>query len=172
MTRMGLITVLAAAATTLVLAAPVAARPGLENELTAATVTAGAGTMTGSGTGTIDIRAITTLAVFNGFVVQKRDLTGELTGALDGTFTEEVTGVIAPNGNVTFFGKLVFTGTVEGCGEGTVTGLVFGKAVSGVPTAEASVTVIPGLSTVPVRGTATIEQVGTALTYQVTYHCV
>lgn len=127
---------------------------------------------TGTGTGTIGIRSITSGRSADGNVIQERDLEGTVTGALDGTFTEHVRGVVHSTGLVTFQGTMTFTGTVAGCGYGTVTLGVSGQGVTGAPISESSVRVIDDASnTIDVNGQGTVSQSGPFLTYEVRYFC-
>jgi hypothetical protein len=147
---------LAAAVAALIVAAPVAAGPPA----------------TGSGTGTIGLRAVTPVRTAGGNVFQERDLAGTVTGTLVGTFEEHVSGVIHATGEVVFHGTMTFTGTVDGCGSGTFTLGVTGKGVAGAPVTESSVRVIDnGDNTLAVRGTGTVSQVGPSLTYEIQYQC-
>jgi hypothetical protein len=139
----------------LVLAVPAEARP-----------------LSGEGTGEITSIDIEVIREAGGNVTQVRQLEGSLTGTIDGTFVETVTGVVHKSGRVTFRGTLTFTGTVADCGEGTFTVGVTGRAQSGLPTADATFRVInQAANTLGITGTGTLSQVGTALTYEVAYIC-
>jgi hypothetical protein len=110
--------------------------------------------------------------VAGGNVIQERVLTGTVTGTLQGTFEEHVRGVIHPNGLVTFEGTMTFTGSVAGCGTGTLTLGVTGQGVTGVPVTESTVRVInAAANTLAVRGVGTVSQTGPFMTYQVQYQC-
>ena len=147
---------LAAAVATLIVAAPVTAAPPAQ----------------GSGTGTIGLRAVTPVRTAGGNVFQDRDLVGTVSGTLSGTFTEHVSGVIHPTGQVNFQGTMTFTGTVDGCGTGTVTLGVTGQGVAGAPVTESSVRVIDSAdNTIAVHGTGTVSQVGPSLTYEIQFQC-
>jgi hypothetical protein len=129
--------------------------------------------LTGTGSGTIGIRSITSVRMADGNVIQERDLAGTVTGALQGTFLEQVRGVIHPTGDVTFEGTLTFTGTVVGCGPGTLTlGLSGQGDVTGLPVTESHVRVIDSASnTIAAHGQGTLSQIGPSLTYQMQYQC-
>lgn len=128
--------------------------------------------MTGTGSGTVTSVSITPVLTADGNVIQERDLTGTVTGDLNGTFVEQVRGVIHPTGLVTFDGTMTFTGTVTGCGAGTFTLGVSGQGVTGAPVTESSVRVIDAASnTLAVHGVGTVSQAGPSLTYQVQYQC-
>jgi hypothetical protein len=95
-----------------------------------------------------------------------------VTGTLQGTFDEQVRGVIHPTGLVTFEGTMTFTGTVQGCGTGTIKLGVSGQGVSGAPVSESRVRVIESASnTLAVHGVGTVSQVGPNLTYTIQYQC-
>jgi hypothetical protein len=146
----------AAMAAILIVAAPVAAAPPAS----------------GSGTGTVGLRSVTPVRVAGGNVFQERDLVGTVTGTLDGTFEENVSGVIHPSGLVTFQGTMTFTGTVAGCGSGRLTLSVSGQGVAGAPVTESSVRVIDSAAnTISAQGTGTVSQVGPNLTYEIQYTC-
>ena len=128
----------------------------------------------GTGTGTITSVSITPVRSAGGNVTQERDLQGSIAGDLSGTFTEHVRGVIHKTGLLTFQGTMTFTGTVAGCGSGTVTLALSGHRDAAAPVTEstASVRVIDAASnTIAVKGVGTVYQNGTALTYDVQYHC-
>jgi hypothetical protein len=140
----------------LVLAAPASAGPPL----------------TGSGTGTIDSLEITPVRDAGGNVIQERTITGTISGTLEGTYVEEVRGVIHRAGHVTFQGTMQFTGTVEGCGTGTFTARLSGRGQAGIPITDASVTVVnQAANTLDITGVATLHQIGPAFTYEVQYVC-
>jgi len=126
--------------------------------------------MTGGGTGTVAVRSVEVIRQADGNVIQERSLEGTVSGALTGTYVEDVRGVVKSSGNVTFVGTMVFEGTVTGCGTGTLVLRVEGRAVSGLPTSEGRLTTIGG-GTLDVRGTATFTQVGPALAYEAQYVC-
>jgi hypothetical protein len=101
-----------------------------------------------------------------------RDLAGTVSGTLQGTFVEHVRGVIHPGDLVTFQGTMTFTGTLQGCGAGTINLGVSGQGVSGAPVSESSVRVIDAASnTLSVHGVGTVNQTGTALAYAIQYQC-
>jgi hypothetical protein len=128
--------------------------------------------MSGTGTGTITSLVITSNREAGGNRIQERVLAGTVTGTLEGTFVEEVQGVIHPNGRVTFQGTFTFTGTVENCGSGTFTLGLSGQGIAGAPVTEARVRVIGGEpNPLGIRGQGTVSQVGPSLTYDVQYKC-
>jgi hypothetical protein len=128
--------------------------------------------LTGSGTGTLTRVDIVVIREAGGNVIQERTLEGTVEGALTGTFVEQVRGVIHKSGLVTFQGTLEFTGTVAGCGDGTLTAGLTGRAQSGLPTSDASIQLINAAdSTLAVTGTGGLQQVGLAVTYDVRYIC-
>jgi hypothetical protein len=105
--------------------------------------------------------------------IEVRRITGDVTGDLEGTWTQEVRGVIHPNGEVTFQGTWEFTGVVGSCGTGTVSGSVTGKGLAGqfpVTTAHARITNQPSNS-LPVVGQGTLNQQGPFVTYDLQYRC-
>jgi hypothetical protein len=150
------LTALAAGAAAVVLAAPLAAAPPVA----------------GSGSGTIVVRDVTTIRQADGNVIQERTLEGALTGTLTGTFVEHVRGVIHKSGSVTFHGVMTFTGSVAGCGSGTVVLGVNGRGVAGAPTTEGRLrTIAHSRSTLDVHGVGTFQQVGPSLTYEARLQC-
>lgn len=150
--------VLSAALMTLLLFAPVAGAAGPP--------------VTGAGTGTVASLEITSAREAGGNVIQDRTLTGTVTGTLEGSFEQHVRGVIHGDRLVTFQGTLTFTGTLEGCGEGTITLGVSGHGVPGVPVTESTVRVINQSSnTIDVTGVGTVSQVGPAMEYELRYVC-
>jgi hypothetical protein len=99
-----------------------------------------------------------------------------VTGTLDGTFVQHVSGVVHPNGHVTFAGTMTFTGTVGECGEGTVTLGLSGRGLAGqppdFPITESRVRAINQASnTVAVTGQGTVSQTGLGITYDLKYVC-
>jgi hypothetical protein len=147
---------LAAAVATLIVAAPITAAPPTS----------------GSGTGTIGSLAITPVRDAGGNVFQDRHIAGTVSGTLSGTFDENVSGVIHTSGQIEFHGTMTFTGTIAGCGSGTVTLGVTGQGVAGLPVSNSSVRVIDGAgNTIAVHGTGTVSQAGPNLTYEVQYTC-
>jgi hypothetical protein len=132
----------------------------------------------GSGTGMLTAPPdVTVIRVAGGNSIEERTLTGIVEGSLTGTFEQRVTGTVHPNGRVTFRGVLVFTGTVQGCGDElhTVTLGLSGRGEvpePGFPVTEANVRAIgPPSSTLHVTGQGTVTQVGAALTYDLRYVC-
>jgi hypothetical protein len=126
----------------------------------------------GTGSGTIAVRSITPVRAAGGNLIQERELAGTVTGALEGTFVQQVQGVIHPSGLVTFAGTMTFTGTVAGCGSGTLTLGVSGQGVAGAPVTESRVRVInAAANTIAVHGVGTVSQTGPSVTYVVQYQC-
>jgi hypothetical protein len=128
--------------------------------------------ITGSGTGVItSIEDVSSRTAGNN-VIKERRLTGTLSGSLQGTFTEEVRGVIH-DGRVTFEGTLQVTGSVPQCGTGTFVLGMNGEGQAGLsPITDAKVRVIDHASnTVPVGGTGSVHQDGASLNYEIRYTC-
>lgn len=134
---------------------------------------AGAGPpLNGSGSGTITALEITSNVTAGGNRIQTRRLEGTLTGALEGTFTEHVRGVVHSTGLVTFQGTMEFTGTVADCGSGSILATVSGQGVAGAPVTDASFRIVnQEAGTLAVSGTGTQHQVGPSITYEVQYVC-
>lgn len=154
-TRRLVSTVLAAGLAVLLVAAPASSRP-----------------LSHSGTGTITNLDVDVTRQAGGNVTQVRTVEGTVQGPITGTFVETVTGVVHASGLVTFHGTMTFEGTVDGCGDGTFTVGVTGRAQAGVPTADASFRAIGhATDTLAVTGTGTLRQVGPQLTYDVRYSC-
>lgn len=140
----------------LVLAAPAAAGPP----------------QTGSGTGMITSLDITSQREAGGNSIQERSLTGTVDGTLQGTFVENVRGVVHRNGLVTFSGTMTFTGVVGECGEGTIMLGLSGRGQAGTPVTEAKVRVVnQAANTVGVTGNGVVRQAGPFLTYEIRYVC-
>jgi hypothetical protein len=129
----------------------------------------------GSGEGMITDFDITPVREAGGNRFEDRVLTGFVTGDLEGSFVEHVSGMVHKSGRVVFSGTMTFTGTVGDCGEGTITlGLTGrGEVVEpGFPVTEAQVRVIDQSSNdVAVTGTGTVSQEGPSLTYDISYVC-
>jgi hypothetical protein len=126
----------------------------------------------GSGTGMITSLVITSSRTAGNNVIQTRRLEGIATGTLEGTFVEEVSGVIHGNGLVTFHGTLEFTGTLAECGSGTITGTLSGTGRAGLPITESRFSVTNQASnTLRATGTGTMSQVGAVVTYEIRYKC-
>lgn len=151
--------------------------PDATNPLQALTApdfaSAGAGPpLEGSGTGLISELVIVSSRTAGKNVIQERRLTGTVEGTLEGIFVENVHGVIHGNGRVTFRGTMEFTGTMAGCGTGTITLGLSGTGQAGLPVTEATVRVIGGGdNTIATRGTGTVRQEGPLLTYEIRYVC-
>lgn len=148
-------TMLMAGLTVAFVAAPVASKP-----------------LYASGTGTITSLDVDITRDAGGNVTQVRTVEGTVDGAIVGTFAETVTGVVHKSGLVTFHGTMTFDGTVDGCGDGTFTVGVSGRAQAGVPTADATFRAIGHqTNTLSITGTGTLQQVGPHITYDVRYSC-
>jgi hypothetical protein len=128
--------------------------------------------ISGSGAGQVTGDEVTSTRFSGQNRIVERDITGFLTGALEGSFTEHVVGVVHPDGTVTFGGTLSLTGTVEGCGTGTVTGRLQGRGQASPPVTDA-VAAVTGLSgsTVGLSGHGTVHQEGASLSYSFQYSC-
>ncbi len=127
---------------------------------------------TGSGTGTIAPVLVKDLGSIGPILIQERDLAGTISGDLSGTYTEHVRGLIYPSGFVAYRGTMTFSGTVTGCGSGEVTLDVSGIAKTGAPLSVAIIQVSDsGTNTIGVTGAGLVYQVGSDLTYQVSYQC-
>jgi hypothetical protein len=132
----------------------------------------------GEGTGVIfiDPDKIEEVRNAGGNSIQERELDGTIEGTLDGSFTERATGTVHRTGLITFRAELVFTGTIDGCGDDVHT-LVLklagqGHATPQGPITEASVRVVGDeRNTVEATGQGTVYQEGTDLTYELQYKC-
>jgi hypothetical protein len=105
--------------------------------------------------------------------IEVRRITGAVTGDLTGTWTQEVRGVVHPNGEVTFQGEWSFTGEVGSCGYGTISGRMSGKGAAGpfpITSAAVRTTHLPS-NTVAVVGQGTVDQQGPFVTYDIQYRC-
>jgi hypothetical protein len=128
--------------------------------------------VTGSGSGTIAVREVTTIRQPGGNVIQERTLEGVVTGTLQGAFVDHVRGVIHKSGLITFHGTMTFTGAVAGCGSGTLTVGLTGTGTAGAPVTTTALHVIEhGRNTLPVHGIGTVHQVGASFTYHIRFHC-
>jgi hypothetical protein len=128
----------------------------------------------GGGAGAITGLVITASRAADGNTIQERRITGTIGGTLEGTFVEEVRGVIHPDGHVTFQGTLTFAGVIPSCGPeaGTLTVGLSGQGQTGLPVTEVAFrTIDQAASTLAVTGTGTLRQAGPALTYEVRYVC-
>lgn len=142
--------------------------------LTVAVPTAASGPpLTGSGEGVITSVEVTSSTDAGGNRVEERRLEGFLTGTLEGTFVEQVRGVVHGNGQVTFQGVLEFTGTVGECGDGVVTGRLSGSGTAGQsPQTEAKIRLVDqASSTVDVAGNGVVLQDGPFIDYEISYVC-
>jgi hypothetical protein len=128
---------------------------------------------TGSGNGVITNLEITSERTAGPNSIQERTITMAVTGTLDGTFVQEVRGVVHDGRFVTFQGTGTFTGTMEGCGAGTVTLGITGKGSAGQhPVTESSVRVIGSASnTIDARGVGTVLQDGPLMSYEIRFIC-
>ncbi len=108
--------------------------------------------------------------------IEVRQITGQVFGDLQGTWTQNVRGVVHPDGRVTFNGTWEFTGEAGDCGIGTVSGRLTGHGDTGplpdfpATTAQARITNQPS-NTVPVVGQGTLDQTGPLITYDLQYRC-
>lgn len=129
--------------------------------------------LSGSGEGVITSVQTTSSREAGGNRIEERRLEGVMTGTLEGTFVEEVRGVVHANGQVTFQGTLVFTGTVADCGDGTITGRLQGRGEAGPsPVTDATIRVVDQASnTVAISGQGSVHQHGPFLAYEIQYHC-
>lgn len=134
----------------------------------------------GSGQGMITGLEVTHIRDVGGNSHQARSITGVVSGTLVGTFTQETVGTVHtnhPDNLVTFRGVLLFTGTIDGCGDEvhTVALGLTGKGtvpVPGMPVTESSVRVIDHhANTLHATGRGTIVQEGPSLTYELQYRC-
>ena len=131
---------------------------------------------TGAGTGTIvDLKVLDSREDGTNRI-ETRELTVDLEGDLDGTFVQEVRGVVRADGQVRFQGTGEFDGTLEGCGAGTVHFRLNGRGQAGeppgLPATTVQATVVDQASNPrPATGRATIEQTGLNLSYEVEYVC-
>lgn len=108
--------------------------------------------------------------------IEERRLNGSLSGTLEGTFVEEVRGVVGSDGQVRFQGTGVFDGALEGCGFGTVNLRVDGRGQAGqAPGLPATVTefrvVDRPSNTLDATGHGTIRQEGADLAYELEFVC-
>ncbi len=108
--------------------------------------------------------------------IETRELIVELEGALEGTFTQEVRGVVSADGQVRFQGTGEFEGTLEGCGEGTSHFRLNGRGQAGefpdFPATTVNAAVVDqASSTLPATGRGTFSQTGPFLTYEIQYVC-
>jgi hypothetical protein len=105
--------------------------------------------------------------------IEVRQISGQVFGDLTGTWSQEVRGVIHPNGQVTFQGTWSFTGEVGTCGYGTISGTLSGEGSAGAfPITSATVRVTNQPSnTVSVVGQGVVDQQGPFVTYDIQYRC-
>jgi hypothetical protein len=144
---------------------------GVINDIAGPSFSAAGPPLTGSGTGVITSLIITSSRTAGTNVIQTRRLEGMVDGVLQGTFTEDVRGVIHGNGLVTFQGTLEFTGSVADCPDVTgLTASIAGQGRAGLPVSETR-WAVTGSTGGRVTGTGTIYQEGPALTYEGRYRC-
>lgn len=131
--------------------------------------------VSGSGEGMITNLEVFPVREVGGNTFEDRVLQGIVTGSLEGTFEQNVSGMVHKNGHVVFRGTMTFTGIVADCGEGTINLGVSGRGhipVPGFPVTEASIRVInQSANTVNVTGTGIVSQEGPQLTYNIQYVC-
>lgn len=127
----------------------------------------------GSGTGVITGLEVVSQRTAGRNSIQERVLTVAVTGTLEGELVQHVRGVVHDGQFVTFQGTATFTGTMEGCGEGTLTLGLSGKGSAGPhPVTEATVQVIDQSSnTIGARGVGTVSQDGPLMTYEIQFTC-
>lgn len=128
--------------------------------------------LSGSGNGYVTGNVVTSTREAGPNHIVQRDITGVLSGPLDGTFTEHVVGVVHPDGMVTFQGTLTLTGSVDGCGEGILVGRLQGRGQANPPVTDARAAIIDqSASTVGATGQGTVHQDGPELSYTFRYSC-
>jgi hypothetical protein len=141
--------------------------------LSAAPASASGPPLEGSGTGLVTALSIDSVRAAGSNSIQERTLTGTVDGVLRGTWEQQVRGVVHDGRLVTFQGTMTFSGTLEGCGAGTITLGVSGRGTPGAaPVTEAQVRVIDQPSnTIDVTGVGTVEQTGPFMTYDIRFVC-
>jgi hypothetical protein len=102
--------------------------------------------------------------------------TGTYSGTFTGTYVEEIDVVVHPNGLSNFHGTVTFTGTVAGCGSGTIIFAIVGRAdFNVVPTpVTATAATLVGKGTLPVHATIDFTVIlAPPITFTGTgrYHC-
>jgi len=98
--------------------------------------------------------------------------TGTFTGTFTGSFAEHLTEIIHPSGDINFHGEIVFTGTVDDCGSGTVLLRDEGTGIGAGAFSEAKVvTVDQGASSVDVHANLDINFAGFRGAYTGTFQC-
>lgn len=129
--------------------------------------------ISGSGEGEITSVEVVSSRQSGSNRIEERRIQGTVTGTFQGTFTEEVRGVVHGNGEVHFQGTGVFEGTLEACGSGVLHVRLEGRGQAGAaPVTVATLTVVDEASnTLPATGTATLHQDGVDLTYEVEFTC-
>lgn len=132
--------------------------------------------VSGSGTGTLTAPPeIFPIREVGGNRFEDRILRGIVTGTLEGTVEQQVSGMVHKNGHVVFRGTMTFEGQVGDCGDGILNLGVSGRGhieEPGFPITEASVRVInQPANTIDVTGTGTVSQEGANLTYEIQYVC-
>jgi hypothetical protein len=130
---------------------------------------------TGSGEGLITALVIDSEREAGRVRFEDRTISGVVSGTLEGTFVQRVSGVVTPNGRVSFTGSFTFTGTIEGCGpeEQTVRLGVAGRGeipTPGFPLTSANVWLQESDGALK-TGWGKVEQAGPNLTYDVGYVC-
>jgi hypothetical protein len=95
--------------------------------------------------------------------------TGTFAGTFTGTFVADASVVIHASGDAEFHGRVVFTGTVAGCGAGTVVFHLEGQGVG--PVNEGTFGTLAGQGSLPVHMQGSVSQVGVLATYDGKYHC-
>lgn len=128
---------------------------------------------TGDGTGGIWLVDETSSRDAGRNRIATRELAGVLvSGPLQGTFEQEVRGVVHASGRVTFQGTMSFTGTAAGCGEVAVVARLTGRGQAGpAPVTDGTFTIIGQTAGAPVTGHGTVHQNGGEISYEVQYVC-
>ncbi|KAB1188107.1 MULTISPECIES: hypothetical protein [Haloferax] len=129
----------------------------------------------GTGTGQITNLEITNTRYADGVRHEDRHLEGTISGTLDGTFEEDVSGTVFPSGRVVLHGTMTFTGQVADCGTGTLHLKVSGQGTvtdPAGPIVDSTVRVVDqAANTLNVTGQGTVRQEGPNLSYDVQYRC-
>lgn len=130
---------------------------------------------TGAGTGQIMDVEVTSTRYADGVRHEDRHLEGTISGTLNGTFEETVSGTVFPSGRVILHGTMTFTGEVGECGTGTLHLKVAGQGTVTDPVGpivDSAVRVIDqAANTLDVTGQGTVRQEGPTLSYDVQYRC-
>jgi hypothetical protein len=125
---------------------------------------------TASGTASVASFTPTDTRQADGNTIVEGIAKGAFTGTFNGTFVEHLTEIIHPGGDLNFHGQIVFTGTVDGCGSGTVIFHDEGTG-SGAGAFSNAHAVTVDLGTVDVHANLEFTFVGFAGTYTGTFQC-